>query len=67
VPPRDLTRIFEPFFRVASDEPGRPVNGYGIGLALAVKAVQLHGGRVEAVNAEGGGLQVRIVLPFDRQ
>jgi two-component system, OmpR family, sensor kinase len=67
VPPRDLTRIFEPFFRVASDEPGRPVNGYGIGLALAVKAVQLHGGRVEAVNAEGGGLRVRIVLPFDRQ
>lgn len=67
VPPRDLTRIFEPFFRVARDEPGRPVNGYGIGLPLAVKAVQLHGGRVEAVNAEGGGLRVRIVLPFDRQ
>jgi two-component system, OmpR family, sensor kinase len=67
VPPRDLTRIFEPFFRVARDEPGRPVNGYGIGLALAVKAVQLHGGRVEAVNAEGGGLRVRIVLPLDRQ
>jgi two-component system, OmpR family, sensor kinase len=66
VSPRDLTRIFEPFFRVASDEPGRPVNGYGIGLALAVKAVQLHGGRVEAVNAEGGGLRVRIVLPSDR-
>jgi len=67
VPPRDLTRIFEPFYRVASDESGRAVNGYGVGLALAVKAVELHGGRVDAVNAEGGGLRVTIVLPLDRE
>lgn len=61
VPPCDLERIFEPFYRVATD--GTRVEGYGVGLALADRAARLHGGRVAAENAEGGGLRVRILLP----
>jgi two-component system, OmpR family, sensor kinase len=61
VPPRDLARIFEPFYRVATDEPRAA--GHGVGLALARRAAELHGGRVVAENAEGGGLRVRILLP----
>lgn len=64
VPPRDLERIFEPFYRVATDAP-RP-EGYGVGLALAQRAAALHGGRIVAENADGGGLRVRIVLPRPR-
>ena len=62
VPPRDLERIFEPFYRVATDGPR--IEGHGVGLALAQRAAVLHGGRVVAENAEGGGLRVRIVLPL---
>jgi signal transduction histidine kinase len=64
VPPRDLERIFEPFYRVVVDVPR--AEGHGVGLALARQAVALHGGSVTAENAEGGGLRVRIVLPYPR-
>ena len=64
VPPRDLERIFEPFYRVATDGPR--TDGYGVGLALARRAAELHGGRVVAANADGGGLRVGIVLPYLR-
>ena len=64
VPPRDLERIFEPFYRVATDGPR--ADGHGVGLALAQRAAELHGGRVVAENADGGGLRVAIVLPYLR-
>ena len=64
VPPRDLERIFEPFYRVATDGPR--ADGHGVGLALAQRAAELHGGRVVAENADGGGLRVGIVLPYLR-
>ncbi len=62
VPPRDLERIFEPFYRVATDGPR--AEGHGVGLALAQRAAGLHDGRVVAENADGGGLDVRILLPI---
>jgi two-component system, OmpR family, sensor kinase len=64
VPPRDLERIFEPFYRVATDGPR--ADGHGVGLALARQAAALHGGRVVAANADGGGLRVGILLPYLR-
>ena len=64
VPPRDLERIFEPFYRVATDTPR--AEGYGVGLALAQRAVALHGGGIVAENADDGGLRVRIVFPRAR-
>ena len=35
----------------------------GIGLAIAQRAVQQHGGVISASNAKDGGLVVEIVLP----
>ena len=63
VPAEDLQRIFEPFYRVSHQRPGPSVRGSGIGLAVASKATQLHGGRIVAENADGGGLRVTISLP----
>lgn len=62
VPEADLGRIFEPFFR---SDPSRDHDddGYGIGLAITARVVALHGGRVEARNRAGGGLEVRLTLP----
>ena len=62
VPEKDLTAIFEPFYRVdaARDREG---GGEGLGLAIAARAIALHGGRIEASNVPGGGLAVTMRLP----
>lgn len=58
-----LTRLFEPFFRVA-DARDRNTGGYGLGLAIVKRAIELHEGKVFASNAEDGGLIVTVILPL---
>lgn len=62
VPEDDLKRLFEPFYRV---DPSRDHNqsGYGLGLAIAARIIERHGGIVEASNRSGGGLSVSFRLP----
>ncbi len=57
-----LPRLFEPFVR-AGEARDRESGGYGLGLAIAKRAVVLHGGSIEARNRAGGGLSVLIRLP----
>jgi two-component system OmpR family sensor kinase len=62
VPAADLERIFEPFYRVAESRD-RDSGGEGIGLAITSQVMKAHGGSARAVNAHGGGLEVRLSLP----
>ena len=62
VPTADLERIFEPFYRVAESRD-RDSGGEGIGLAITSQVMKAHGGAARAVNANGGGLEVRLSLP----
>lgn len=59
VEPARLQRIFEPFDR-GTDNSG---DGFGLGLAIAQRAIALHGGSITALAADSGGLLVRIELP----
>lgn len=61
VPENLRESIFEPFFRVEADR-GRASGGAGLGLAIARRAVELHGGSITARNASPG-LMVEIDLP----
>jgi len=63
VPEEDLQKIFEPFYRV-QEARDRSSGGHGIGLAIAAAAVGRHGGQIQASNAPGGGLSVRVSLPM---
>ena len=62
VPEEMLPRLFEPFVRV-DDARDRSRGGYGLGLAIARKAIRLHGGEVSARNEPDGGLSVIVTLP----
>jgi two-component system, OmpR family, sensor kinase len=57
----ELEAIFEPFYRSSSGSSGP---GFGLGLAIARRAVAAHGGSVRASRREGGGLVVEIELPL---
>jgi two-component system OmpR family sensor kinase len=57
----DFERIFEPFFRGAGAAETR---GFGLGLAIARRAIDLHGGKIQAENRPGGGLCVTVELPL---
>jgi len=63
VPESDMTKIFQPFYRVA-DARDRHTGGVGLGLAITERAIRLHRGQINASNAPEGGLVVEIVLPI---
>ncbi|MCC5859227.1 MAG: HAMP domain-containing protein [Ectothiorhodospiraceae bacterium] len=65
VPGDQLARIFEPFVRVSSARE-RESGGHGLGLAIVRRAVEAHGGRVEARNHPEGGLCVTVRLPLQQ-
>ena len=63
VPEIELGAILRPFYRV--DEPGQEsTGGFGVGLAIADRAVRLHAGRIVARNRSVGGLVIEITLPL---
>jgi two-component system OmpR family sensor kinase len=57
----ELAKIFDPFYR---GEAGNGTPGFGLGLAIAQRAIDAHGGTIRAANAPAGGLEVRIELPL---
>lgn len=62
VDPAELDGIFEPFCR-ATAARARDAGGCGLGLAIAKRAVQVHGGNIRAANRPEGGLRVEMRLP----
>ena len=61
IAPEHLGDVFEPFFR--SNPTRNNVDGHGLGLAIAKRVVETHGGRISAANRAEGGLRVTITLP----
>lgn len=57
-----LKDIFEPFYRT-DEARDRASGGYGLGLSIAQRTVQLHGGSITAYNRREGGLVVEVHLP----
>ena len=62
LPAEELGLIFKPFYR-SSFARDRQSGGHGLGLTLAKRAVDIHGGAITAQNAAGGGLLIHISLP----
>jgi signal transduction histidine kinase len=62
VPPEQLARLSEPFFR-ADSARGENANGAGLGLAIAQAIADSHGGRLILENRTPKGFSATLVLP----
>jgi two-component system OmpR family sensor kinase len=62
IPPQELERIFDPFYRGTTARTRE--SGFGLGLALARRVVEAHGGRIQASNVDGGGARIEMRLPL---
>ena len=63
IPERELSRIFEKFYRVPTPE-NQEISGTGLGLALVAHIVEAHGGRMEVQSRIGEGSTFSICLPM---
>jgi len=63
VPEEQLERLFERFYRVETGR-SRVTGGSGLGLSICRNIVEAHGGKIRAERSAGGGLRVRVALPY---
>ncbi len=62
IPPEDLPRVFERFYRVDKAR-SRQFGGTGLGLAIARELVEAHGGEMDISSRWGEGTEVWFRLP----
>lgn len=58
----DRARLFQPFVRLSASPTGDEPST-GLGLSIAKKIVDLHGGRIEVESAPGDGARFSVVVP----
>jgi signal transduction histidine kinase len=63
IPPADLPRIFERFYRASN--VGDQLRGTGLGLAGAQQIVEQHGGEINVASDPGVGTTFTVRLPLD--
>lgn len=62
IPNGDLPLLFRPFFR-GEKSRSRKTGGVGLGLTLAQRVVEAHGGTIDVASSLGVGTTVRVFLP----
>ncbi|MBL8503908.1 MAG: HAMP domain-containing protein [Rhodocyclaceae bacterium] len=61
IPPEEAERLKQPFTRLEAARSG--AGGAGLGLAIVDRVARSHGGRLELLAREDGGLIARVSLP----
>lgn len=62
IPSADRKTIFEPFHRLDRSRD-RDTGGFGLGLAIAMRAIQSQDGHLRAMDSPMGGARLEIALP----
>ena len=59
-----LADVFHPFVRIKDDNQNVKIPGYGLGLAIARRAIEIHQGSIKAYNHPKAGLCIEVTLPL---
>jgi two-component system osmolarity sensor histidine kinase EnvZ len=62
IPPQEAERLKQPFTRLEQARSGK--GGSGLGFAIVDRIARHHGGSLELLAREGGGLIARVSLPL---
>jgi len=63
IPIAERARVLEPFVRLEASR-NRRTGGAGLGLTIAQRAAQAHGGSLELTDAPGGGARIIVRVPL---
>jgi signal transduction histidine kinase len=63
IPAEDLPNIFERFYRVDKSR-ARATGGSGLGLTIAKRLVEAHGGTIQAQSEQGKGSRFSFTVPI---
>jgi signal transduction histidine kinase len=66
IPKEELPNIFERFYRVDKSR-ARSTGGYGLGLTIAKRIVEAHGGSITVDSIVGEGTQFTFTMPIFRE
>jgi len=61
-----IDQVFTRFYRADKARTHKGTNGYGLGLSIAKKIVEAHGGKIEAESIVDKGTTFRVELPIKR-
>lgn len=56
----EMSKLLQPFYRAGNE---MHTNGFGLGLSIALKAINKHKGELRMSTPDDGGLKVEIILP----
>jgi two-component system sensor histidine kinase BaeS len=62
IPPEDLPHVFDRFYRVDKSR-SRNTGGHGLGLTIAKRLVEAHGGHITATSEPGKGSRFTFTVP----
>lgn len=67
IKPADLPHIFDRFYRVDDARAKSKTAGYGLGLSIAKKVVDLHDGTIDVRSTLGEGSKFSVRLPIEQK
>ena len=62
IPQADIPNLFEPFFRVDRSR-SKKTGGYGLGLSICKRIMEVHGGSIAVTNNPGRGASFALRFP----
>lgn len=64
VPDGEISRVFDPFYRVDRSRARSEAGGYGLGLSMCKRIVEAHGGTISLLNNPRRGATAIVTLPL---